>query len=252
MSVQSEIRSGVKRLTRVETVAGVAAVLAGGAVIGGATGLLPQGRNVQTAGLAVLSAAALGFAAAGGAGWSQTSRRAARAFSGVVGLMAAAQLALDLLGRVRSTNLMAEDVAPDGEGAIFGNRTSEKDYSPLGQRAETFHSEQFEAEVYPVDFGQYHPLDSHHQDLAGQPPIWLAEEVPEVAQAPATATADNVVVSGTFAAKSEDTFGTWIAPSHTQNSAGHGHGVPQWFGAEYANTGNNFHAAEGNGHVMGQ
>ncbi len=252
------IEQGAREMATVPMILGVAAVLSSGAVISSYMGLFgDRSRAVRQVGLAVFSAALIGYAGAGASLFEGEMRRGVQAFSGTLGLLAFAQLIRD----IRSEGFLSEAdiVYPTGDGSVIGQTTATTTTDPLGQQpGASTPNDLFQEQIdyrheYEIvdyrDLGQYSPLDSHRADIGHAPPVWMAETVPTVRQNPMVVDAAAMEPTG----KSADVFSSWILPSVMTNSAGYsGHGVIENFGAEVGRMGNHVQGAIGYGSVLGQ
>ena len=248
-TVKETVGLGARELTTMPMLLGVAGVLSSGAVISSYMGLFGErSRLVRLAALGVFSAAMVGYAGLGAAGFSGRMREGVQAFTGTLGLLAFADLVRDLLsGGMPALEVSAENY-PEGEGRVLGQQTADAAFTPMDNGAQSEDTLSMMG-VDVRDLGQYSPLDSHHQDIGHAPPVWMAESVPTVAQKTMVADAQSITPTG----KSDDPFAMWVMPSIMNNSAGFsGHGVIQNFGSEYGRKGNMVQGSEGYGSIIGQ
>ena len=256
--VGSTVETGARDLMSVPSLLGVAAVLSSGAVISSYMGLFgKRTRLVRMTALGVLASSLVGYAATGASGFTGGMQRGAQAFTATLGLMAFAQLVRDVMqGGLPKMEFGAQEILnePSGDGRIIGQQTSTESFTPIAEDPvpndilleQTDYRHKYDT-VEWLDLGQYQPLDSHRSDIGHAPPVWMAESVPSVSQQPMQANASTISPTGV----SQSVYNEWIRPSITMGSASpSGHGVIEWWGAE--RMGNNVHAADGHGSVIGQ
>lgn len=254
----STVETGARELATVPTLLGVAAVLSSGAIISSYMGLFgSRTRLVRLTALGVFASSLVGYSATGATGFSGGMKSGVQAFTATLGLMAFAQLVNDLLkGGMPKLELGAEEIVnePSGDGSVIGQQTATQSFTPLAEDPvvndlnmdRTTYRHEYDRVDYR-DLGQFAPLDSHRSDIGHAPPVWMAETVPSVSQQPMVANASTITSTGV----SDPAFNTWVLPSLMQSSASpSGHGVIQNFGAD--TMGNNVHAADGFGSVIGQ
>jgi len=254
----STVETGARELATVPTLLGVAAVLSSGAIITSYMGLFGgRTRLVRLTALGVFASSLVGYAATGASGFSGSMKSGVQAFTATLGLMAFAQMINDLLkGGMPKLELGAEEIVnePSGDGSVIGQQTATQSFTPLAEDPtvndlnmdRTTYRHEYDRVDYR-DLGQFAPLDSHRSDIGHAPPVWMAETVPSVAQQPMVANASTITSTGV----SDPAFNNWVLPSLMQGSASpSGHGVIQNWGAD--TMGNNLHAADGFGSVIGQ
>ena len=254
----STVETGARELATVPTLLGVAAVLSSGAIISSYMGLFgSRTRLVRLTALGVFASSLVGYAATGAAGFSGGAKSGAQAFTATLGLMAFAQLVNDLIkGGVPKLELASEEIVnePSGDGRIIGQQTATESFTPLAEDPtvndlnmdRTTYRHEYDRVDYR-DLGQFAPLDSHRSDIGHAPPVWMAETVPSVSQKAMVADATTITSTGV----ADRAFDVYVLPSLMQGSASpSGHGVIQNFGAD--TMGNNVHAADGFGSVIGQ